>query len=164
MKNTGIFVGETLAGDPCFSPEKNVTRGEFVTMLVKALDIPAEEDLALVGYTDDVPQWLRPYLMAAVRSGFTAGLPEQQTFGADTPITGAEAAVMLQNALDIRVDAIAQEESTVPVWAQSAMLAMETEGIALEPEAVLTRSDAARILYQTVKIAEEPTMEWDTAK
>ena len=40
MKNTGIFVGESLADNACFSPEKAVTRGEFVTMLVKTLDIP----------------------------------------------------------------------------------------------------------------------------
>jgi len=164
MKNTGIFVGEKLAGDPCFSPEKQVTRGEFVTMLVKALDIPQEEDLALAGYTDDIPKWLQPYLMAAMRSGLTAGLPDQQSFGADTPITGAEAAVMLQNALDLSVDVIADEESTIPVWAQSAMVAMAQGGISLDAEAVLTRADAAEILYQTVKIAQEPTMEWDTAK
>lgn len=164
MKHTGIFVGETLAGDPCFSPEKEVTRGEFVTMLVKALDIPAEEELELTGYTDEVPDWLKPYLMAAMRSGLTAGLPEQQTFGADTPITGAEAAVMLQNALDLPVDVMADEESPIPVWAQTAMAAMETGGIMLDAEAALTRADAAQILYQTVKITQEPTMEWDVTE
>lgn len=164
MKNTGIFVGEKLAGDPCFSPEKQVSRGEFVTMLVKALDIPEEEDLTLTGYTDEVPGWLQPYLTAAVRSGLTAGLPDQQSFGADIPITGAEAAVMLQNALDLSVEAMADGESPIPVWAQSAVLAMQTGGIDLDANAVLTRADAARILYQTVKIAEEPTMEWNVTK
>ena len=169
MKHTGIFVGEKLAGDPCFSPEKEVTRGEFVTMLVKALDIPTEEELALTGYTDEVPQWLRPYLMAAMRSGLTAGLPDQQSFGADTPITGAEVAVMLQNALDLtvemeQVETLSEEESAIPTWAETAMIAMENGGISLDAEAVLTRGEAAQILYQTVKIAQEPTMEWDTAK
>lgn len=164
MKNTGIFVGEKLAGDPCFSPEKQVSRGEFVTMLVKALDIPEEEDLTLTGYTDEVPGWLQPYLTAAVRSGLTAGLPDQQSFGADIPITGAEAAVMLQNALDLSVEAMDDGESPIPVWAQSAVLAMQTGGIDLDANAVLTRADAARILYQTVKIAEEPTMEWNVTE
>ena len=164
MKNTGIFVGETLAGDPCFSPEKAVTRGEFLTMLVKALDIPAEEELQLTGYTDDVPQWLKPYLMAAMRSGLTAGLPNQETFGADIPITGGEAAVMLRNALDIRVDAVVEEESAIPTWAQSAVLAMKTGGISLDAQAQLTRADTAQILYQTVRLASEPTRDWNVTE
>jgi len=156
MKNTGIFTGERLAGKPCFNPEKEVTRGEFVTMLVKALDIPAEEDTALTGYADEIPVWLQPYLAAAVRSGLTAGLPEQEVFGADTPITGAEAAVMLQNALDLTVsrqeDAETAAESTLPVWAETAMNALSDSGMTLEAEAVLTRGETARILYQAVKM------------
>lgn len=156
MRNTGIFTGERLAGKPCFHPEKEVTRGEFVTMLVKALDIPAEEDTALTGYTDEIPVWIQPYLAAAVRSGLTAGLPEQEVFGADTPITGAEAAVMLQNALDLRVamqeDAETAAESTLPVWAQTAMTTLADNGFALDAEAVLTRGEAAQVLYQAVQM------------
>ena len=129
MKHTGIFVGENLAENPCFSPDREVTRGEFVTMLVKALDIPAEETLTHTGYTDEIPQWLQPYLAAAVRSGLTAELPEQKVFGADAPITGAEATAMLRSALDT---------DAVETFAQA--------------ETVVTRSDAARMLYQAVKI------------
>ena len=155
MRNTGIFTGENLAGKSCFQPEKEVTRGEFVTMLVKALDIPMEEDASLTGYTDEVPLWLQPYLAAAVRSGLTAGLPEQEVFGADTPITGAEAAVMLQNALDLTVsrqDAETAADSTLPVWAQTAVTTLADNGFALDAEAVLTRGDAAQVLYQAAKM------------
>ena len=110
MKQTGIFVGETLAESPCFSPEREVTRGEFVTMLVKALDIPVEEEVTRTGYADDIPLWLQPYLAAAVRSGLTEGLPQQQIFGADTPITAAEADVLLKNALNREESCIAPED------------------------------------------------------
>ena len=150
MKNTGIFVGETLAENPCFSPDKEVTRGEFVTMLVKALDIPLEESLTQTGYADQIPQWLQPYLAAAVRSGLTAGLPEQEVFGCDTPITGAEAGVLLQNALDITAnsqEALAVED-TVPAWAVSAMAAAEDHGLSLTAGETLTRGRAAELLYQ----------------
>ena len=128
MKNTGIFVGENISGNPCFSPEKAVTRGEFVTMLVKTLDIPTEEALTYTGYADEIPAWLQPYLAAAVRSGLTDGLAEQEVFGADMAITGAEAAVLLNNALD--------REFTLE-------------------QAVLTRSDAARVLYECAKEMEQ---------
>ena len=109
MKQTGIFTGETVGENPCFSPERQVTRGEFVTMLVKALDIPVDEEVTRTGYTDEVPQWLKPYLAAAVRSGLTDGLENQQVFGADTPITAAEADVLLKNALNREESCIAPE-------------------------------------------------------
>ena len=123
MRHTGIFEGEQLAENPCFSPDREVTRGEFVTMLVKTLDIPTEEDLAVTGYTDETPLWLQPYLAAAIRSGLTAGLPDQETFGADVAITQGEARQMISNALDL-------------------------EGEEFAADAVLTRGDAARMLYE----------------
>ena len=155
MRNTGIFAGEQPAGNPCFSPDKAVTRGEFTAMLVKALEITPEEELILTGYEDEVPHWLRPYLAAAVRSGLTAGLPEQQVFGADTPITGAEAAVMLQNALDLQAShadtgMVLPEE--IPVWAGYSLNALSEQGIVLDADRALTRSDAAMALYRTVQL------------
>ena len=150
MKHTGIFVGESVAENPCFSPEKPVTRGEFVTMLVQALEITPEEEITHTGYTDEIPLWLQPYLAAAVRSGLTAGLPEQETFGADMPITGAEAAVMLQNALDLTVETVAADSES-PDWAATALSALEDNGITLDA-GELTRGQAAEVLYQTAKL------------
>ena len=121
MKHTGIFVGETLSGNPCFSPEKPVTRGEFVTMLVKTLDIPVEEELTYTGYSDEIPLWLQPYLAAAVRSGLTAGLEDQEIFGAEDVMTTAQAQILLKNAMNQTVE--------------------------LEGE-TLTRGEAAQVLYQ----------------
>ena len=132
MKHTGIFVGENLAEKSCFSPDKEVTRGEFVTMLVKALDLPAEEEVTYTGYTDDIPRWLQPYLAAAVRSGLTAGLPEQETFGANIPITDTEMNILVANALDLdTAEAFAQATGN-PV----------------------TRGDAAQVIYQAAKAME----------
>lgn len=162
MKQTGIFVGENLAGNPCFGPDKSVTRGEFTSMLVKALDIEPEEDDILTGYEDEIPTWLKPYLAAAVRSGFTAGLPDQKVFGANEPVTGAEAAVMLQNALDLTVSrqedagAISPEESPIPVWAEYSLTALEDRGLHLTADAVLTRGETAQLLYQVVHMKNYP--------
>jgi hypothetical protein len=155
MKNTGIFVGETLADNACFSPRQTVSRGEFLTMLVKTLEIPTEESLTHTGYTDEIPQWLQPYLAAAVRSGLTAGLPEQEEFGCDTAITGAEVSVLLQNALDITANSledVSGEADTVPVWARSALAAAEDHGFSLAAEDLLTRGQAAELLYQAHRL------------
>lgn len=148
MKNTGIFIGETLGDNTCFSPDKEVTRGEFVTMLVKALDIPTDPDLVYTGYTDEIPKWLQPYLAAAMRSGLTAGLPEQETFGADQVISGGEASVMLCNALnlDAAAETLGQEEDAL-AWARDALSALADQGISLNGESPLTRGMAAQVLY-----------------
>ncbi|MDD7673830.1 MAG: Ig-like domain-containing protein [Oscillospiraceae bacterium] len=157
MKHTGIFVGETLGESTCFCPEKQVTRGEFVTMLVKALDIPADEELTYTGYTDEIPQWLQPYLAAAIRSGLTAGLPWQETFGPEEAITGAEASVLLQNALDLTAapEAMAQSDVSAPDWAQSSLKALSGNGIFLDPQTILTRADAAQALYQAALLTRQ---------
>ena len=135
MRHTGIFSGENLAEKSCFSPGKEVTRGEFVTMLVKTLDIPVEDGLVYTGYTDEVPVWLQPYLAAAVRSGLTAGLPHPEVFDAGAVITTAEAAVMVGNGLDLQ------------------------ETFSDEMEEPLTRGVAAQILYSTAQKLEEQKMD-----
>ena len=157
MKHTGIFVGETLGESTCFCPEKQVTRGEFVTMLVKALDIPTDEEVTYTGYTDEIPQWLQPYLAAAIRSGLTAGLPWQETFGPEETITGAEASVLLQNALDLTAapEAMAQSDVSAPDWAQSSLTALSGNGIFLDPQTILTRADAAQALYQAALLTRQ---------
>ena len=154
MKNTGIFVGESLGQNTCFSPDRQVTRGEFVTMLVNTLKLEPEKDVPVTGFTDDIPLWLQPYLAAAIRAGLTSGLPDQETFGADIPVTGAEAAVMLQNALDLRIPSGLSGE-TAPVWAESALNTLADSGILLEADTPLTRGTAAMALYQAAKLHQE---------
>ena len=158
MKNTGIFVGENVNGNGCFQPEKEVSRGDFLTMLVGALELELDEDATFTGFTDEAPDWLKPYLAAAMRSGLTAGWPEGDTFNADAPITGAEAAVMLQNALDLTVETVVADEA-VPVWAQQAVSTLAEHGIDLDPGANLTRADAALVMYRVSQLkAQAPGM------
>ena len=153
MKNTGIFVGETVDGNACFGPEKTVTRGQFTAMLVNALEIPVDMEATFTGYTDQIPQWLKPYLAAAVRAGITAGLPDPETFRPEQAITGGEAAVMLHNALDLamtELPVMAAQDS--PDWATEALQVLSGHGITLGRE-TLTRGEAANALYRAAKLA-----------
>lgn len=155
MKNTGIFTGEKLNGNSCFGPDKTVSRGEFLTMMVSALELAVDENATQTGYTDDTADWLKPYLAAAMRSGLTAGWPDGEVFGADQPISGAEAAVMLQNALDLTVPTDVEADGNVPVWAADAITVLAANGITLAAEENVTRAQAAEVLYQTSKLAED---------
>ena len=147
LRNTGLFAGETVSGQLCFQPEKAVSRGEFVAMVVRCLEIPMEE-LSYVGVPENAPQWLRPYLAAANRAGLMTGWPENNDFNA--PITGAEAAVMLNNALDLSVDP-AQLTAVVALdqdhWATAAVTAMSCNGITISADDILTRGAMAVLLY-----------------
>ena len=104
-------------------------------------------------------------------------MPDAETFGADQAITGAEAALMLQNALDLAVttqaeapvvetqsgkvtlselEAAAQAEAeAAPVWAETALTALEDNGIQLSANDSLTRGRAAEVLYQASLLATE---------
>ena len=156
MKNTGLFVGEKIGGSLCFNSDRPVSRGEFLAMMVKALNIPVDEEADFTGYTDEAPQWLKPYLAAALRSGLTAGVRTLETgsFGANDPITGGEAAVMLQNAMDLTVSAAALEDAE-DSWAAAAVATMNENGIAITAGDTLTRGQVAEILYQACALAEE---------
>ena len=160
MKNTGIFVSEAISGNRCFRPDKDVSRGEFLTMLVSVLDMEPDLEVSYTGIEGEVPLWLKPYLAAAMRSGLLAGLPDVQTFDAEGPINGAEVAVMLQNALDLsrnsEIASVAGSgEEMAPQWAVDAMQILQEHGIALDAEKVLTRADAAQVIYRVSQLAPE---------
>ena len=162
LRNTGLYIGESVAGKSCFFPEKTVSRGEFVSTLVQVLGIPVK-DTSYNAVPADTPQWLKPYLAAAIRSGLTADLPiaESGSFEADRPITGAEAAVMIQNALDLSVSQTALEaaasntEDDTPVWATSSVAVMSENGVMLSANQALTRGALAKVLYRVSHLAME---------
>ncbi len=151
MRNTGLFVGEQVGGQLCFQPAKTLSRGEFLTMLVKTLDINVDTQASYTGFADETPDWLRPYLAAALRTGMLAGWPYGDAFGAQETISGAEAALLVQNALDLTVTtdvpAGKENDGDTPTWAMIAITAMTDNGFNVT-NAALTRADAAALLYQ----------------
>lgn len=155
MKNTGIFVSESVSGNRCFQPDKDVSRSEFLTMLVSVLELELDLEASYTGVEEETPDWLKPYLAAAMRSGLLSGIPEADAFKANEPINGAEAAVMLQNALDLRreSDAVIAGEDMAPEWAAEAMHTLSEYGIVLDAENALTRGDAAEVIYQVSLLA-----------
>ena len=145
LRSTGLFSGEQVGEDLCFQPDKTVSRGEFLSMLVNLLEIPVEEV--------DAPDWVQPYLDAAVRSGLVSGW-QQESFSMSDPVTGAEAAVALQNALDLSAghEAMSYGEE-VPQWAATSLAVMAANGVELNAAAQLTRGEVAQMLYQVSRMA-----------
>ena len=156
LKNTGIFAGEQVGGDCCFSPERAVTRGEFLAMTMKALGLEGDPQAEATGFEDESPAWLKPYLAAAQRSGLVRGYATETgaEFRADQPITGAEAAAMLSSALDLP-SAVISEDRELPVWAATALATVSDNGFALTNTETVTRAEAANALYTAVQLANE---------
>ena len=156
LKNTGIFAGEQLGDDCCFSPERAVTRGEFLAMTMKALGIEADRQAESTGFVDECPAWLQPYLAAAQRSGLVRGYATETgaEFRANQPITGAEAAAMLSIALDLP-NAVISEDRELPVWAATALATVSDNGFALANTETVTRGEAANALYRAVQVMQE---------
>ena len=101
LRQAGIFQGEKFGNQLCFQPNKSVSNGEFIAMVMKLLDIPTDESADALN--ENVPQWLQPYYAAALRSGFLTDFPTDDW---SSPITQQDATTFLQNALE--------EETLVP--------------------------------------------------
>lgn len=152
LKNTGLFTGETIADQLVFHENATVSRGEFLALAMKVLNIPIDDTDTTAVYEDEIPIWLQPYLAAALRSGLMNGW-SSTTFGAADTVTGNDAAVILQNALDLSVSTAALEtvDEEIPDWAAVAVAAMAENGINLNGKE-LTRGDMAILLYRVSKL------------
>ena len=154
MKNTGIFSGEQMGDSLCFHPDKSVTRGEFLTMLMNTLSLAGDAAAEETGFSDPAPDWLRPYLAAALRQGLVTGYAAAggPVFAPGKPISVSEAASMLRQALALPVPVVSVE-SDLPAWAANALEAAEQAGLSLPEADLLSREDAANLLYQVSLIA-----------
>ena len=133
LRCTGIFTGETVNGQFCFSPDEPVSRGQFLAMLMQVLQMPVDRSARETGFVDESPKWLKPYLAAALRSGIICGYPAEggAAFRPEQTVTAAEADRMMRNALRFAVPAAAMEDAA-PVKKDATPM---------------TRSDAAKKLY-----------------
>ena len=125
LAEKGIFTGEVLAGEYVFSPDRPVTRQEFLTMCMLLSDEPVLRDARTTGFADDgdIADWAKPYVAAALRRGVISGCaPEEGTgvmFEPERNITVVEAAVILDRAIEL-TDAVAAwfgYDEYLPAWA-----------------------------------------------
>ena len=93
---------------------------------------------------ENAPQWLKPYLAAALRSG----LVSDTEMDYNQPITAEAAAVILQNSLDLRCD---EPKET---YQETALAVMNENGLVLTEGEILTRADVAVILYEAYHLAQ----------
>jgi len=149
------------AGDGLFLPENSLTRGQFVTMLLRAYGI-APDQASADNFSDAGNTYYTGYLSAAKRLGVAGGIGNNR-FAPERAVTRQEMAVMLYNALKVlnllpaseagkRLSDFSDSDEII-TWAQEAFTVLVGNGIIkgsggkLTPANELTRAEMAQIIY-----------------
>lgn len=106
LAEEGIYVGPCFNGEYCFETGRAVTRAEFLAMAMAVAGLEPLEDVTVTGFTDDasIPVWSKGSVSAALMAGAIQGGRDENgapVFGGNDPITGAQAAVMLDQLLEV---------------------------------------------------------------
>lgn len=173
LAEAGIFEGECVGGKSCFTPESELTRGEFLAMCASLTGMEPLSDVTRTGFSDDagILGWQKPYVSAALLYGVVRGSAAENgdvLFRSSDAITRAEAAVMLNNFLSITDTASAAADAEVPEWAAQAVSNLEACDICpasgFRSEQALTRGEAATLLSGALDVleqrGEELTFRW----
>ncbi len=161
LYNAGIITG---VGDGRFEPEANVTREQFVKMIVVAFDIPIG-NIENVFEDVDSDSWYSAYILAAYNAGLINGYSDT-VFGVGNMITREDMAVIIYRALNnlgltLSVgDAIEfSDADEISLYASEAVSELAAGGImngmgdgTFSPESNATRAMAAKLIYELLMI------------
>ncbi len=144
--------------DGTFKPEKNVTRAEFLRMLVSALceDFDSKRDYGTCSFSDiPLGKWYENYIAFAEQKGLVAGYADG-TFHPEASITRAEASSLTAAALKLDTAAAPSAGFTdvgAKNWAAPAINALVQNGILhgdgngkFRPGSPITRAEAVIVV------------------
>ncbi len=154
----GITSGTTAK---TFSPDATLTRGQFITMLLRAYSITADTNLTN-NFSDAGNTYYTGYLASAKRLGITSGVGDNK-FAPDAAITRQEMFTLLYNALKVLGNLPSStsgkalsdftDAGSIASWATDAMTALVKAGTVsgsgdkLNPSGTTTRAEMAQVLY-----------------
>ncbi len=152
-------------GDGLFQPDGSVTRAEFVTMLVNALDLA--EDQAVTSFSDvEQGAWYYRSVASAQKLGIVNGKTDA-LFGVSDTITRQDMAVMMHRAvqaLSLRLSSVKPgatfaDQAAISSYAEEAVTAMRQAGIVEGMEQGLfaplqhtTRAQAAMMIFRLMDV------------
>jgi hypothetical protein len=165
LAENNVFIGEKLLDGYHFRPQEILTRGEFLTMCAAIANLEPLSGITKTGFSDDaeISLWLKPYVSAALMSGVVQGYATDNgsiVFAPESPVTLAEAAVMLNNTLKISdvIKTSSNLSQSVPAWARQAANNLSACDIYLSSgfdySKSLTRAEAAELLCGAIDLIE----------
>lgn len=171
LSEAGVLRGETIGASTFLYPEKAVTRAEFTALATAAFEIPALTTASGTGMgdNDDIPTWVKPYVASAVSTGVISGslVDGNRVFRANDTITRAEAAAVINRALELRDETRALDVAdleAIPSWAESAIKNTTVNGIlslfddgSVRANGEVSREDAVSMVYEAMQYQQEKT-------
>ncbi|MFA5523770.1 MAG: S-layer homology domain-containing protein [Tissierellales bacterium] len=149
-------------GEKAFSPNRNITRSEFVKLLVSLLKDIDLKSAKAVGFKDvENNKWYADYINWAAEKEIVSGIGNGK-FGPNDPITREQMASMVLNFTKVMKINLSEKEaysdftdnSQISTWAKDAVNAMRVSGIingkpdgSFAPKGQATRAEAATIIY-----------------
>jgi S-layer homology domain len=145
--------------DEFFEPTRSVTRAEYVKMLVRALSCRYTYMGTDSGFDDvDKKEWYAEYITFGVKNGWMNGYSDGG-FHPDAPISRAEAAKILTNAIRLQVSTqkvaafsdVAVGNSFAPYIAalkDNNIITGKTKN-RYHPDDQITRAEVSRLIYKT---------------
>lgn len=153
LANLGAIDGYS---DRTFKPDNQITRAEFVKVIVLATDL----DMAGTKiFRDTRDHWASDYIAAAYRNGIIQGY-DQTLFGPDDPITREQMGIIITNAFDIPEGEgkdFADREAISPraldaVWRASNVGILNGYGDGtFRPRNHTTRGEAATVIVRAIE-------------
>ncbi len=142
-----------------FAPAKQMTRAEFVTLLVNTLELEATETSKFVDVAVDA--WYANTVQAAYEAGIVKGMSETH-FGPNKNITREEMATMILQAYELKKgEGVADaEEATfadggqISAWAKENVNKVVTVGLMkgraedqFAPKGITNRAEGAQVIF-----------------
>ena len=129
----GIISG---VGNGEFKPHDNVTREQFLKMLLLSLNLPIDNANNEFKFSDvNANEWYAPYVAAAYKLGIVNGLPDG-TFGIGMHISRQDMTVMIYRATQIAGvkltkvrDITFEDENKISSYALESVKALSDAGI-----------------------------------
>ncbi|MBR5328822.1 MAG: S-layer homology domain-containing protein [Firmicutes bacterium] len=154
MKNLNVLTGYP---DGTFQPDKAISRGEFVAVLVRLLQTENKitvDAQGVSGFEDCANTWVDPYVAAAKAAGITTGVTET-TFCPDQPVSRQEMSTFIARALGyeaVGTEAAFTDAADIAPWALPYVIAcVEHEVLNGYPEGTfLPEKNASRAEVSTL--------------
>lgn len=145
-----------------YSPHKDVTRAEFVKLILNALGITASGECSYEDVSAD--HWAYKYIAAASNAGIVQGA--DGSFNPESSITRQDMTVIIRRALEFKASSLKSvrelvqfaDEADISDYAADAVANLYTAGIIngrgdgiFAPKATATRAEAAKMIYEVIK-------------
>lgn len=150
---TKLYENKVVSGvsETEFDPDRNVTREEFIVMLLRAKGIFAADHKS--GFADAAEHWSSEYVAAAFEAGIISGI-DSEHFGIGMNMTREDACAVLFRSLGEMSEDAADfsDADEISDYAKAAVGAMQKKGYvsgfdnAFMPKKHITRAEAAQMI------------------